>query len=369
MYFVKKQIEMVEAEGIVAFSIPFTTGVVVAAFLPPGESGNIIWWVTFAGSVLLGIACAAFCGKSERKWAAIAMSFALGAITCGGAVLRGAEAFTLPGLTLGRFADFIDSISFPHIQTGALLKAFLTGRRDGLDVAVTGSFRASGASHLLALSGLHLGIVYGILAKLLALLGHSRSATVFRSLTAIAAASAFTILTGASPSTVRAFLFILMNEISRLQPGRRRSHISIYCTALTIQLAAYPLAINSLGFQLSYLAMLGIYLIFPKMNAWYPAGSRLDPLRYIWSSMAMSLSCQVFTAPLVWLRFRSFPLFFLLTNLLALPLTSAMMLCGLATLALSAVGCCPEIMKNLTDTIGQALLYCLDVISSLRPLP
>lgn len=358
---------MVEAEGIVAFSIPFTAGVVAAAFLPPGGDGDILWWATLVSGTLLGIACAAFCGVGERKWAARAMSFTLGVITFGGAALRGAEAFSLPGLTLGRFAAFIDGIPFPHDQTSALLKAFLTGRRDGLDAAVTGSFRASGASHLLALSGLHLGIVYGMLAKLLALIGHSRTATAIRSVTAIAAASAFTILTGASPSTVRAFLFILLNEVSRLQPGRRRSHISIYCTALTIQLAVHPLAISSIGFQLSYLAMLGIYLLFPKMNAWYPDGARFNPLKHIWTSMAMSISCQAFTAPLVWLRFRSFPLFFLLTNLLALPLTSAMMLCGLATLALCAAGCCPETMKNLTDSIGQALLYCLDVISTLRP--
>lgn len=368
MYFVKNEIEMIVAGGIVAFSIPFAAGVVVAALLPPGEEGSTYWWVSLAGSACLGLACAVFCSKGRRSRTAYAMCFILGALAYSCARLRGAGTFRLPGLALGRFAAFIDATDFHHEQTGALLKAFLTGRRDGLDETVANSFRESGASHLLALSGLHLGIVYGILAKMLALLGHSRTATLVRSLTAISAASAFTLLTGASPSTIRAFLFILLNEISRLQPGRHRSAINIYCTALTIQLAAYPLAIDSLGFQLSYLAMLGIYLLFPKMNAWYPGGSRFNPLRYIWTSMAMSISCQVFTAPLVWLRFHSFPLFFLLTNLLALPLTSAMMLCGLAALALSAAGCCPDIMKSLTDAIGQALIFCLETISTLRPI-
>lgn len=354
-----------EAEGIVAISIPFATGVLAAALLPHCAGEDIYWWVSLAGSIGVAAGYALFCRQGKRTPSAWLLFFWLGVLAYGAAKLRGGQAPALPVSTLARFADFIDRAGFQHNSTAALLKAFLTGRRDGLGSAVTASFRASGASHLLALSGLHLGIVYGILAKLLALLGHSRPATVCRSVIAIAAASTFTILTGASPSTIRAFLFILLNEICRLQPGRRRSPLSIYCTALTIQLAFWPPAIDSMGFQLSYLAMLGIYLLFPKMNAWYPAGFRFDPIRKIWTSMAMSLSCQAFTAPLVWLRFRSFPLYFLLTNLLALPLTAAMMLCGLATLALCAAGASPDILKSLTDSLGQALLFCLEVISSI----
>ncbi|MBO7574219.1 MAG: ComEC/Rec2 family competence protein, partial [Bacteroidales bacterium] len=244
-----------------------------------------------------------------------------------------------------------------------LLQALLTGRRDGLDPATVATFRAAGASHILALSGLHLGMLYGILHLLLRWLGRSRPATLLRSLLQVGFAAGYVVMTGASPSLVRAFLFILLNELARLLPGRRRNPLNLFCTALTLQLAVSPGVITSLGFQLSYLAMLGIVLVFPRLDAWYPRGPRLDPLRRIWSGVALTLSCQLFTAPLVWLRFRQFPKYFLLTNLGAMPLTEAFICCSLAVLA--AGRHCPEGIKNLADSVGQILLHFLETVASI----
>ena len=194
-------------------------------------------------------------------------------------------------------------------------------------------------------------------------LGRSRPATLLRSLLQVGFAAGYVVMTGASPSLVRAFLFILLNELARLLPGRRRSPLNLFCTALTLQLALSPGVITSLGFQLSYLAMLGIVLVFPRLDAWYPRGPRLDPLRRIWSGVALTLSCQLFTAPLVWLRFRQFPKYFLLTNLGAMPLTEAFIACSLAVLA--AGRRCPEGIKNLADAVGQILMHFLETIASI----
>ena len=182
----------------------------------------------------------------------------------------------------------------------------------------------------------------------------------------IAACTFYALMTGASPSTVRALLFISLNEILRHFPGRKKSPIAIWCCALLIQLAACPWVISSLGFQLSYLAMLGIFLLFPKLDAWFPSeGRRKGPVKWIWSSMALSISCQVFTAPLVWLHFRTFPKHFLLTNLIALPLTSFLMFGAVACLALSAFGICPAWLVWTVDTLAGALQYCLSIIADL----
>lgn len=264
---------------------------------------------------------------------------------------------------LGALLEAIDAADFPHPDTAALLKALLAGRRDGLGRDTIEAFRAAGASHILALSGLHLGILYGILQGLLAWMGRSRAAVAARSALSVAAAGFYLLMTGASPSLVRAFLFIVFNELSRLSPGRRRRPTGIFCAALTVQLACSPGVVASLGFQLSYLALLGIVLVFPRLEAWYPAGSRFDPLRRIWSAMALTLSCQLFTAPLVWIRFHTFPRFFLLTNLGALPLTEAFLLCALPALLPG----CPAGIKNLADGIGQALLHFLGTVATLSP--
>jgi competence protein ComEC len=134
--------------------------------------------------------------------------------------------------------------------------------------------------------------------------------------------------------------------------------------ALTIQVALKPQVITTLGFQLSYLAMTGITVLYPRLAAWYPDGFSLAARR-IWQGAALAVSCQIFTAPLVWIRFHSFPKYFILTNLLALPMTSALMAASIATLTLQAFGACPPFLVYAVDLLASSLLFTLGVISSL----
>lgn len=357
------------AGDIVGISFPFAAGVASAAFLPEAAPGFSLW-AALASSVCLSILLICCCRKDAGPLTAGLMYFVLGAFCFLSASLTGPAPKLRPGFAenaLQKFSALIEGAGFENDSTGSLVKALLTGRRDAIDRETAENFRAAGAAHILALSGLHLGVIYGILSRVLAVLGHSRPAAAIRSVTVIAASGFYTIMTGASPSIVRAFLFISLNEAARLQSGRRRPPANVYCTALTVQLALNPLAIQETGFQLSYLAMLGIILLFPRMDSWYPSGGRFDPFRRIWSSAALTISCQVFTAPLVWMRFHSFPVHFLLTNLIALPLTELLIISALLTLALCATGLDPHITKSLTELFGQTLVYCLDVISGMQP--
>ena len=247
---------------------------------------------------------------------------------------------------------FIDK-RFGNRDTRALLYALLTGDRSMMARSTIRAFRASGASHILALSGLHLGIIYAILTRILSVIGNSRIAYRIRAFLAICACGLFTLMTGAGPSITRAFLFIALNETARLHPERKRKPLNIYCTALTIQLSFSPLALTTTGFQLSYLAMLGIYILYPRLESWYGPHPKFDPMKRIWNSVAMSLSCQLFTGPLVWLRFGTFPIHFLLTNLLAIPLTEALIISALTGQA------------GLTDRLVELLTRTLEIIASM----
>ena len=171
-------------------------------------------------------------------------------------------------------------------------------------------------------------------------------------------------MTGASPSLVRAFLFIVVNETSRLF-NRPRDGLQVLSAALLVQLVLDPSSISSLGFQLSYLAMAGIFLLYPVLEAWYPKGPRIDPVRRIWQAAALSISCQIFTAPLAWLRFRTFPVYFLLTNLLAMPLTTLLMGSAVTTILLQGLGLCPGFLLQLTDALCSALVWILRIIASM----
>ena len=295
----------------------------MAAGLPPG--GDALYVAAAGSSLAVAGLLAAASRQGHRTGPVLLLFWMLGAL-CQCSARLGVPLHTGPwppaSRALSALLRAIDAADFPHTGTAALLKALLAGQRDGLDRDTVEAFRAAGASHILALSGLHLGILYGILQGLLAGLGHSRAAVAGRSALSVAAAGFYLMMTGASPSLVRAFLFIVVNELSRFSPGRKRRPAGIFCAALTVQLACSPGVVTSLGFQ---------------------------------------LSCQLFTAPLVWVRFRTFPRFFLLTNLGALPLTEAFLLLALPCLLPG----CPAGIKNLADGAGQALLHFLETIATL----
>ena len=80
---------------------------------------------------------------------------------------------------------------------------------------------------------------------------------------------------------------------------------------------------------------------------------------------ALSISCQVFTGPLAWYRFRTFPTYFLLTNLLAMPLTSLLMGTAVATIVLRGIGLCPGLLIQATDALCSGLLWIRGIIASM----
>ena len=372
---------MVEAKDMRVAGIPFTAGVAAGAILVPtcGPVFPLLLASCLAFILLLfSVAPIRLFGCKDSKtfavpWAMV--SFSLAGVFCY-LCNKLSAGVTLPPSSLEvlslRWCDSlkgcIDSIPYPSEDTGALIKALITGDRSGLEKETIETFRASGASHILALSGLHLGIIYLILMKITVPLGNSPSARAARYSFIVTASGFYTLMTGAGPSIARAFLFILIGETAKLL-GRSREPWRVLLSALVIQLAIKPDVISSTGFQLSYLAMLGICTMFPVLERFYPKGEglwgRIDPVRKVWSAATISLSCQVFTAPLVWIRFHSFPQYFLLTNLLALPLTSAIMVISVTTIALSFLGICPGFLVSLDDMAVGALKFCLEIISSL----
>lgn len=261
--------------------------------------------------------------------------------------------------------ELIDSLPFENRETPALLKALLTGEKSSIPRDVTEAFRISGASHILALSGMHLGIIYGIVSRTLASAGNSRDAIRARSAAIIAICAFYTLAVGAGESIVRAFLFILISEISRLT-HRFRSLKQTLMTALIIQLALSPASIESVGFQLSYAAMAGIAFIHPWLQGLWPDEGRKDTLlQRIWNMASMSISCQLTTGPLAWYYFRSFPTHFLLTNLMAIPLTGLIVPSAILTLVLHALGICPAFMIRLTEALVSAMTGSLAIIAEM----
>lgn len=346
---------------LVAISVPFAAGVAVAPLV--GYPFALAALSLAGAAALLAVFT---CTRRCNHLLAAALFLCLGAF-CAATdriaprMVPDGPAWT--GTVLERLDGIIAHIGFRRPETGGLIRALLTGRRDALPRETVALFRQSGASHLLALSGLHLGVIYLLLGRVLAVLGNSQASRYLRSALLIGFCGLYAILTGASPSIIRALIFVVFSELHRLFRHRRRSPAAVLCAALTLQLAVSPGVMQTLGFRLSYLAMTGIVTVFPVLERWYPV--RRGLMRRIWVSAALALSCQLFTAPLVWAEFHVFPRYFLLTNLLALPLAEALILCGVATLALEALIGCPGWLAQATEWICGLLESCLEIIVSM----
>ena len=353
---------MAEVKSIEALAVHFTAGAAAGAFLARSSANP--WFLS--GGLFLVLASLLFAVLRTGRPAFLFPAFLLCGAACfltdalsgGGGTPAWA---TVPAV---RLRAFIDTLPFPSESTAPLLKAFLTGDRSGLSRETATVFRTSGASHLLALSGLHMGILYLILSKVFLPLGNSPAAKGFRYAAVLGAAGFFTLMTGASPSIVRAFLFIVLNETARLL-HRPRNPVKVLSAALLVQLVLTPSAVTSVGFQLSYLAMAGIFLLYPVLEGWYPQGFRHDPVRKVWQAAALSISCQAFTGPLAWFRFHAFPKYFLLTNLLAMPLTTLLMGTAVTTLLLGGLGCRADLPVRATDFLAGTLVRVLEIISTM----
>lgn len=359
---------MAEVRGIETLSVSFTAGVIAGTML--SGSGFVLPGLLL---ILLSLPCLLqeklVRLSGTQSTAILTATFLLLGIFCAWNALQ-------PGVGLhwaiqdwadaavGRLRAHIDSLPFRNPETPALLRALLTGDRSGLSRETVAVFRESGASHVLALSGLHIGIIYLIFDKLTRVLGRTPAARRIRFGLIVLGAGFFTLMTGAGASIVRAFLFIVINETLQLL-GRPRKAVRVLCLALLVQLVLNPAAIREVGFQLSYLAMAGIFLLYPVLEAWYPASVSWDPFRKIWTMAALSISCQLFTGPLVWYRFHSFPRYFLLTNLLAIPLTTALMATAVTTVLLSLAGWSPALLLSATDGLCRLLVWVLEIIASM----
>ena len=239
---------------------------------------------------------------------------------------------TLAGWAAGVKASFSAWLGglLPPGDERAVLQALSIGDKSGLTRDLRLAYRESGAMHLLALSGLHVGLVYVLLAWLLRPLGGHRAARLLRSLLILGLLWAYALVTGMSASISRAVLMITFYEISGLLSGDRDGLSALAGSALLLMLFR-PESPRDIGFQLSYTAVLSILLLHPWLSGLLQTRSRL--LHRVWELLSVSICCQATCGVLAWHYFGTFPRYFLLTTLFAIPLTTAVMYATAATIA------------------------------------
>lgn len=219
-------------------------------------------------------------------------------------------------------------------QEYAVAAALLIGYDDLLDPAQRQAYAGAGVIHILCVSGLHVGIVFLIADSLLIFLRRRKHGIWLRPLLILLSIWAYALITGMAPSVMRASLMFSLITIGKSLNRHSHTYNTLAASAF-ILLVLNPALLFETGFQLSYLAVAGIVTFQPLFAKVFSPVSR--PASYLWGLITVSLAAQLVTAPLSVYYFHQFPNYFLLANLLAIPMSGVLIYSGVLFAVVSVV--------------------------------
>lgn len=231
-----------------------------------------------------------------------------------------------------------------------LLQSFFLGDKSELDPIVKRAFMNSGTMHLLAVSGMHVGIIYLLILKAFSAFDR-KGWRLFRFSAIILSLWMYGVLTGLSPSVLRAIVMMTVLETGRTFQ-RETSILNLLVVAMFTILLIDPFSIYSAGLWLSFSAVCGIVFLYPVFNrVCHPS---FPPFRWIWSLVAVSVAAQIGTLPFSLYYFHAFPVYFLLNNLILVPLLAPVLFLCLLLLAFSPF---PFLSEMFAGVLNDLLLF------------
>ncbi len=242
-----------------------------------------------------------------------------------------------------------------------IAKAILLGDKSNLSLETRNSFANAGAMHVLAVSGLHVGIIMYLLMYVL-----QRFSRVLTKRNALIVVLVITWLyagvTNFSPSVVRASLMFSILLGSQFMSKQHNSLNALFFSAFLL-IVIDPLIIWDIGFQLSYLAMLGILLLYKKISKFIYLENLI--LQRIWEGTSVGIAAQVFTTPLSLYYFHQFPNYFMISNLGVMVLAGVILGLGLILFAVGSIHMLGKAIGLLLGFTLFAMLYFIQFVESI----
>lgn len=232
---------------------------------------------------------------------------------------------------LSQRARLLDRLSENGVDGNvyAVVAAMTLGDKSQLTKELRETYTVTGAAHVLALSGLHLSIIY----TLLSLFFCRQRWQIVSQVLIVISIWLFVFLVGMSSSVVRSAVMLTVYALLSLGDRNRISVNTLAFTAI-IMLMVHPLSLFDIGFQLSFLAVLSILIWYPVFEGVIPQSFLMSHrlVRWLWSLLAVSCAAQLGTAPLIAYYFGRFSSLFLITNLVVLPFAPLIIYLTLAVL-------------------------------------
>lgn len=349
--------------GVITYTIAYIAGILSAALLPVNP---II-------SIILTPALIFISHQTKRRTIKFLITTHLAVLLLGNT----SEGLGLKEIIPDKFSHTYNSITenikesltkrfATYITTDeelSVITALTLGEKRDMDKSLKRAYSSAGAMHILALSGLHIGIIFLIITKLLFPISLLPRGKTLVKIISVIVIFLYAIITGCSPSVLRASLMIFLYKIAQISYRDIDKWSCIALAALVICIIS-PTDIYSAGFQLSFAAVIGIGLFYPSCkDAWnwlsnYIKNSAAKRgLKFIWETLSISICCQITTLPIVLYYFGFASQFYLITNIAAIPIATGILYLVVPTLFFSDL---PMIGEGFSYLLN-ALVYCLNL--------
>ena len=236
----------------------------------------------------------------------------------------------------------------------SIAEALLIGYRDELDKSLVSAYSNTGVVHIIAISGLHLGMIYGLMLFVFKPFNRFKWSKIAKPITIVFVLWMFSFIAGMAPSILRSAIMFSCIAVGE-SFGKRSNIYNGLAVSAFIILLINPFSLWDVGFQLSYLAVLSIVVFSPYIKKWVYYKNKL--LAGFWELNAITLSAQILTLPIVLYHFHQFPLLFLFTNIFAVPWSGFVLYAELLLLIFSW-------WQSAATIIGIAIQWMIEVMNT-----
>ncbi|MBW3469879.1 ComEC/Rec2 family competence protein [Arthrospiribacter ruber] len=231
-------------------------------------------------------------------------------------------------------------------QAAQVAKALLLGQKKNLEKEVSEAYATAGAMHILAVSGLHVGIIYGFFFLFIKPYRLKKVKRIGYLSFIIVLIWVYALLTGMSPSVMRAATMFTLMALAQMK-SRSPSIFNAIALSAFVLLVFDPDLIYSVGFQLSYVALIGIIVFQPLIvRLWIP---KYPAVEYLWQITAVGIAAQLATFPISAYYFHTFPVYFMISNLIAIPGAFLIMCFGVPMMLLADVPLISQFLSLMTE--------------------
>lgn len=239
-----------------------------------------------------------------------------------------------------KFRSIIDA-KIQDPGAASILKALLVGYKTDLDTDIKENFANAGILHLLAVSGLHVGIVLLLFRQLFGFVKSIKHGPLLLTLICLLAIWSFAAITGFSASVIRAaFMFSLFTIGQQLSRGH--NSVNSLFISMLVMLCIDPYLLWQVGFKLSFAAVFFILIVYPRLSGIWTPNNVL--LRKLWQLSCVSISAQLGVIPFSLYYFHEFPTLFLISNLALVPMIGILLSVGLVLCTLEMVIAVPSFL-------------------------